>query len=242
MRKSRMVVVCLGFVTTLSGQETFEVASVKPHPGMISFSADPAVKGNRVTATASTLLDLIQVAYHARRDQILGAPGWAESDHYDLEAKAGADVISPDQMRRMLQILLGERFQLRIHHETREVPMYALVVGKKGLKLKESSSDEAPMGRIRGDGSGMHMEVAQGTMAQLATRLSGNGAERPVVDKTGLTGMYSYKLDWVNGAGADTELPPLLVALQDQLGLRLEPTKGTSDLIVVDRVERPSAN
>jgi uncharacterized protein (TIGR03435 family) len=120
--------------------------------------------------------------------------------------------------------------------------MYALVVYRKGPKLRESSPDEAPKGRITGDSSGMHMEVAKGTMAQLANRLSGNGAGWPVVDKTGLTGIYSYKLDWVNAPGTDSELPPLSVALQDQLGLRLEPTKGTSEMIIIERVERPSAN
>jgi uncharacterized protein (TIGR03435 family) len=242
MRKLRTLVVCLGFASIVRGQESFEIASIKLHPGIITFSADPSVKGNRVTATASTLFDLIEVAFHARRDQILGAPGWAGSDHYDLEAKAGASVITTGQMRQMLQTLLAERFQLRIHHETREVPMYALVVGKKGPKLRESSPDEEPRGRIAGDGLGVHMVVANGTMSQLANRLSSNGAGRPVIDKTGLTGIYSYKLDWANEAGTDSELPSLSVALQEQLGLRLEPAKGDSDVIIIDRVERPSQN
>jgi uncharacterized protein (TIGR03435 family) len=242
MRMSGTLAVWLGLAAFGQAQESFEVASVKPHPGIVTFAADPSVKGNRVTATASTLLDLIEVAYHARRDQLLGAPGWADSDHYDLEARAGASAITTDQMRRMLQALLAERFQLRIRHETREVPMYALVVSKKGPKLRESSPDEVPKGRITGSGSGMHMEVAKGTMAQLANRLSGNGAGRPVVDETGLTGVYSYELDWGNAAGPDSELPTLSVALQEQLGLRLEPIKGTSDFIIVEHVERPSAN
>jgi uncharacterized protein (TIGR03435 family) len=242
MRVTATVAVCLGVAAFVQAQESFEVASIKPHPGVITFSADPSVKGNRVTATASTLLDLIESAYHARRDQILGAPGWIDSDHYDLEATAGASTITVDQMRRMLQTLLAERFQLRIHHETREVPMCALVLDKRGPKLKVSSPYEPPKGRITGDGSGMHMEVAKGTMAQLASRLSSNGAGQPVMDKTGLTGVYSYKLDWVNAPGADSELPTLSGALQEQLGLRLEPTKGTSDIIVVEHAVRPSAN
>jgi uncharacterized protein (TIGR03435 family) len=242
MRVMAIVVVCLAMAAFARAQESFDVASIKPHPGVITIAADPWVKGNRVTATASTLLDLIESAYHARRDQIVGAPGWVDSDHYDLEAVAGTSTITTDQMRRMLQALLADRFQLRVHHETKEVPMFALVVDKKGAKLKESLPDEPPKGRITGDGSGMHMEVAKGTMAQLAGRLSSNGAGHPVMDKTGLTGIYSYKLEWVNAPGSDSELPILPVALQEQLGLKLEPTKGTSDMIVVEHVARPAAN
>lgn len=242
MRTIRTLTVCLSFATIISGQESFEVASIKPHPGIITFAADPAARGNRVIATASTLFDLIEVAYHVRRDQISGAPGWADSDHFDLEAKASANTITTEQMRPMLRTLLAERFQLQVHHEMREVPMYALVVAKNGPKLKEWSPDTAPMGRITGDGSGMHMEVSKGTMAQLASRLSSNGAGRPVTDKTDLTGVYTYKLDWVNAPGSDSELPLLVVALQEQLGLKLEAIKGVSDIIVIDRAERPSVN
>jgi uncharacterized protein (TIGR03435 family) len=242
MRVTATVVVCLGMAAFVQAQESFEAASIKPHPGVVTFAADPSVKGNRVTATASTLLDLIESAYHARRDQILGAPGWVDSDHYDLEATAGASAITTDQMRRMLQTLLAERFQLRIHRETRAVPMFALVVDKKGPKLRDSLPDEPSKGRITGDGSGMHMEVAKGTMAQLADRLSSNGAGQPVMDKTGLTGIYSYRLDWVNAPGSDSELPSLPAALEEQLGLKLEPTKGTSAMIVIEHVERPTGN
>jgi uncharacterized protein (TIGR03435 family) len=109
--------------------------------------------------------------------------------------------------------------------------------------LQESPPAEEPKGRISGDGSGSHMEVAQGTMAQLALRLSGNGAGRPVFDKTGLTGKYSYKLNWMNGTpGPDSEWPSLFVALQEQLGLKLEPAKGPSEIISIDHAQKPSVN
>jgi len=235
------VVVCLNLAAVAYGQASFEVASIKPHPGIITSSSDPSVKGNRVTATASTLRDMITTAYRLRYDQISGAPGWAASEHYDLDARAAA-AINADQMRQMLQSLLADRFQLQIHRETREVPMYALVVGKNGPKFKESSPDDQPKSSIRGDGTGMHMDVAKGTMPQLAARLSGNGAGRPVIDRTGLAGSYTFKLEWVNSAGADSELPSLFVAVQDQLGLKLEPASGPSEIIVIDHAEKPSAN
>ena len=84
MRKGRVGFVCLSVAAMAFGQATFEVASIKPHPGMVTFSSDPRVKGSRVTATASTLLDMITTAYHVRYDQISGAPGWVSSEHYDL--------------------------------------------------------------------------------------------------------------------------------------------------------------
>jgi bla regulator protein BlaR1 len=147
-------------------------------------------------------------------------------------------------MRTMLQALLADRFQLKVHRETREVPMYALVVAKNGAKLQESSVDDQPRGSTTGDGSGMHMDIARGTMTQLANRLSVNGAGRPVLDRTGLTGIYTFKLNWVNAVASvsDSALPPLDLALQEQLGLRLESIKGPLEILVIDHAEKPTAN
>ena len=99
MRNSRVGFVCLSLAAMAFGQASFEVASIKPHPGIVTSSSDPRVKGSRVTATASTLLDMITTAYHVRYDQISGAPGWASSDHYDLEARAGEQAITTEQVK-----------------------------------------------------------------------------------------------------------------------------------------------
>src|SRR5580704_7104904 len=121
--KSWALLVCLDAAGILCAQATFEVASIKAHPGIITFSADPSVKGNRVTATASTLLDMMTVAYHVRYDQISGGPNWIRSDHFDLDARAeGEGARNTEEIRPMLQALLADRFQLTIHRETREVP------------------------------------------------------------------------------------------------------------------------
>ena len=241
MKRSVLLVVCLNAVAM--GQ-SFEVASIKLHLPPIRISADPRVKGNRVTGIASTLEDMITVAYHVRYDQIAGGPGWASSDHYDLEAKAEGDApITDAQMRPMLQNLLAERFQLKIHRESKEVPMYSLVVAKNGPKFHESAPDEAPKGSIMANSSGMHMEAAKETMESLALMITGNGAERPVMDKTGLTGKYTFKLEWTRGMpGVESSSPALTVALEDQLGLKLVPTKGMSQIIVIDHAEKPTAN
>jgi uncharacterized protein (TIGR03435 family) len=241
MRTICTLVVCLFAAGIARGQESFEAASIKPHPGVIIISSDPAVTGNRVTATASQLADIIYTAFNVRRDQVVGLPGWAASEHYDLEAAAG-HAITVEQMRAMLRTLLAERFHLQVHRETREIPIYSLVLTKNGPKLKESAADETAHFSVRGNGASMLMVVAKGTMAQLASRLSGNGAGRPVIDKTGLTGIYSFRMEWVNDTAAVADLPSLPVALQEQLGLKLEPAKGPAEFIVVDHVERPSAN
>ncbi len=244
MKRTRRMPVAFLFLAAIAHAQTFDVASIKPHPGGITYSADPSVKGNRVTATASTLLDMITTAYHVRYDQISGGPSWINSEHYDLDARAdGSAAINAEQMRVMLQALLVDRFHLKIHRETKEVPMYSLVINKNGPKLRESTPADQPKGRITSNGSGMHLEAAQGTMAQLAARLSGNGAGRPVMDKTGLTRKYTYTLDWMNGTPApDSEWPSLFIALQEQVGLKLESTSGPSEIIIIDQAEKPSAN
>jgi uncharacterized protein (TIGR03435 family) len=248
MRRNRILFGFLGALELILAQgpsrATFEVASIKPHPEPITFSSDPSVHGMRVTATASTLHDLITSAYHVRYDQISGGPNWAGSDHFDMSAKAeGEGALTMERARPMLQALLADRFQLKIHLETREVPMYALVVRKNGPKLQESAAADESKSGITANSSGMHLTVSKGTMAQLALWLSGNGAGRPVIDKTGLTGHYSYELTWVNGTpGPDVEGPSLFTALQEQIGLRLEPTKGPSEIVVIDHAEKPSAN
>lgn len=234
---------CLSLAAAAFGQASFEVASLKPHPGIVTFSSDPRVRGSRVTATASTLLDMITTAYHVRYDQISGAPGWASSDHYDLEARVGEQAISTEQMRPMLQALLADRFQLRIHRETRTIAMFALVVGKHGPKFQESSPTDDPKSSIAADVTGMHLEFARQTMANLASRLASNGAGRPVMDQTGLTGQYTFKLQWAHEfPGHESELSPLPDALQEQLGLKLELTHGPGEFIVIDHAQRPSAN
>jgi len=227
-----------------AAQPSFEVASIKPHPGVIAFSSDPSPHGNRVTAVASTLIDMITAAYNLRYEQITGAPGWARSDHFDLEAKAGETAITRDQMRPMLQTLLADRFHLRVHRETKEVLVYALVVAKTGAKLQPSAETDAPQSRITvGPDAIIHRTVTQGTMAELAGRLSSNGAGRPVIDQSGLTGRYGYKLDWMNGTpGPESDTGPLLDALPRQLGLKLEPSRGAIPILVIDHAEKPSPN
>jgi len=222
----------------------FEVASIKAHPGEITFSADPRIKGSQVVGTALTLVDLLTYAYSLRYDQIDGAPAWARSEHYDLVAKGPGD--QPPtlaQAREMMQTLLAERFHLQTHRETRDVPSYALVVAKGGHKLKPST-DPTGGGHTRGTANGMHTETTRGTTDALASQLS-NSAGRPVVNRTGLDGYWAFTFDWIPAnrpVTGESDAPSMFTAIQEQLGLKLEPVKAPFNMLIVDRAERPSQN
>jgi uncharacterized protein (TIGR03435 family) len=148
---------------------------------------------------------------------------------FSLEAKA--DGANENELRQMLQTLLAERFQLVVHSATKEMPVYALVVGKNGTKLHEWK-DGDPMPAFGGANNFRDM----GTMRHFADFLSNSDAVgRPVVDKTGLKGVYIFYIEW----GADDDFLP---AMQEQLGLKLEPQKGPVDVLTIDRMEKPASN
>jgi uncharacterized protein (TIGR03435 family) len=224
---------------------TFDVTAIKLHKGVITFSRDPFIRGRSVTATASTLRDLLTYAYDVRYEQLAGGPGWIGDDHYDLLAKSeGEGVLTPAQARQMMQALLADRFQLQVHRETQEVSMYALVIAKNGPKLKPTAPDATGGYSVRGTDKGMHMEASRSTMEQLSRQLAGTSG-RFVVDKTGLTGLYAFTLDWWPANRTpppDSDAPSMFDALQEQLGLKLEPTKGPIEKLVIDRAQRPSEN
>jgi uncharacterized protein (TIGR03435 family) len=258
----------------------FEVASIKPSMER-GFMAVRPLPG-RLTATA-TVRVLMQNAYAMQPFQIVGGPDWINSERYGIEAKADGDA-SRAQMFLMLQSLLEDRFHLKTHRETKELPVYALVAAKSGLKLptpKEGScvspaADAAPDwygGRVAppqpgptplarcGEAKvvlvlepiGARIQGGKVGMAELARILS-MALGRAVIDKTGFTGLFDAKLDFTPdettaalpppppGTQQQFTNPSILVALQEQMGLRLEATKGPVDVIVVDAVERPSAN
>jgi uncharacterized protein (TIGR03435 family) len=258
-------------------QPKFEVASVKPSVNRGFMTVRPLP--GRLTADAPVRL-LLQNAYSVQAFQIVGGPDWIDSDHYAIEAKAAGDP-GRAQLFLMLQSLLEDRFHLQIHRDTRELPVYALVAAKNGLKLsppKEECMDPAPgalpPGRMQPPGHGqpplapcghvgIMLEPGGATMrggkipmAELIRALS-MVLGRTVVDKTGFSGLFDLRLGFLPdeitaalpapppdaaGASLDSRNPPILTALQEQLGLRLESTKGPVEVIVIDHVERPSAN
>ena len=181
-------------------------------------------------------------------DLIIGLPGWTQSERYDIQAKVDNDDVAKwkalplPQKRLALQPLLVTRFNLQFHHETRERPTYSLVVAKNGPKLLKAQlgtggSDQSTVtpGKIVLKGS---------SVSVLASLLSSQGLSHPVVDKTGLTDTYDITLRWSPDdiGSSDASLPSLFTALKEQLGLKLEYNKNPIDVIVIDYIERPSAN
>jgi len=223
----------------------FEVASIRPHPGVVTGSSNN-INGATYRGVAVTLVDLVKDAHGVQYNQVSGGPGWAASDHFDVEAKAGGDAaLTWDRARPMLQALLVQRFKLKVHRETREVPAFDLVVAKGGPKFKENTDPNVqhPGTITYGDASGMHVRATKAALARLIPQLSINLDRRPVVDKTGLAGAYDFTLDWARDnspAAADGSVPTLFTALQEQLGLKLEPSRTMLDMVVIDSAEKPT--
>jgi uncharacterized protein (TIGR03435 family) len=226
-------------------QPAFEVASIRLHTGPI-LGVGIVLSGSRITVTNSTVVGLITYAYDLKIYQVTGGPGWV-SDYasfgWDITAVAGdGGALTHDQARPMMQALLADRFQLKIHRETKEMPVYALMAtGKGGTKLKVSAPDAEGMMRMSG-GRTIKVEATAGRMEQLVAQLSGT-LRMPVLDKTGLTASYDYTLEWApENAAADVDAPTLFTALQEELGLKLESQKAPVEIFVIDHAEKPSEN
>jgi uncharacterized protein (TIGR03435 family) len=216
---------------------TFEVASVKPDTSGKGMSI--AFTPGRLTARAVTLKILILNAYNVSGFQVQGGPGWIDSDHFDVDAK-WTEGANPKQAPDMLQALLAERFQLKVHRETHEQAIYTLIVAKNGPQLTPAKDDERPS--IRGLGRG-RMQFQKASMLTLAENLAGN-LNRTVIDKTGLSGNFDFTLEWA----ADLSQPDpeqrasIFTAVQEQLGLRLESDKGPVEMLIIDSVQKPAEN
>ncbi len=241
-----------------------EVASVRLAPpseidsmkqsGRIPSAAFP---GNKITVSAMSLVGMVRIAYDVRVYQVSpGGPSWINDDAYDVEAKAEGDSsLTLDGFRQLLQTVLADRFHLIVHRETKEIPVYALVVGSKGARLTESKGDKYSM-RVGGG----QIEMVDGTIGRLTGALTSYVVDRPVLDRTGLTGTYDLTLRFApepvqrpsplpaafSPPNADpsipSDAPSLFTAVQDQLDLKLESIKAPVELLFIDHVERPSGN
>src|ERR1035437_3129140 len=173
-----------------AARQSFAVASIKPRVGTDG-SVALSVAGNRLRAVNDSALMLIGDAYNLQSEQVVGATDWMSEDRYDIDARTEDDgALTQDQARQMLQSLLAERFQAKFHRDAKEMPVYALVIGKNGSKLKPSVAEMPNMTMGTGGGAytgALHMTASKESMAQLARHFSHqNGVERFVMDKTGL--------------------------------------------------------
>jgi uncharacterized protein (TIGR03435 family) len=250
---------------------TFDVASVRQSPEADSYRVGGSFARGSSTfrATNFDVMNLLGFAYGVRWDQVDGRPDWRAMFNVEAKGDDAADEklakLSSEQAllerRHMLQVLLADRFKLKVHWETREGPTYNLVVVKNGPKLHEAkdeppSPEEAkkfgdrPIPHIYQQGDsrvGFDFIAHDCSISDLVPMLAGQFGH-PVTDKTGLTGKYSFKLRYhgirLSDRSADEldTVPTLDMAIQDKLGLKLEPTRGPVQFLVVDHIEKPSEN
>jgi uncharacterized protein (TIGR03435 family) len=251
----------------------FDVVSIKPTPPsddkvLIELLPD----GDTFHAFhGATVRMILQAAFDIEDDRIIGGPSWMNSDRYDIEAKVTPedaprlDKMNGEERRAMFIPVLTERFHLKYHHETRERPMYALVVAKGGPKLTKGVPEGAPEDPAKEHHKIMtvpgHIEADSVPMYVLADQLNRlHSLGRIVVDKTGLTGDYNFTLKWTpdnspfsmmestgNGLGQadngkDAAQLSMFTAIQEQLGLKIESEKDSVDVIVIDQIDQPSQN
>jgi uncharacterized protein (TIGR03435 family) len=221
---------------------SFEVASVKLNQTGGESRRAGTSPGGAFTATNVTLKLLISRAYGVAEAQIEGGPGWIDTETYDLSAKADTPLeMSREDVRPCLQALLADRFQFSIHRVPKLGPVFSLVTAKNGPRFQEHSGPGHAGIGVSSDSGIAVITATKTTMSRLAEYLS-NQAGRPVIDNTGLTGEYDFNLEWSIGERPGSPTPSVFTALQEQLGLKLNATKGTIETIVVDRAEKPSAN
>jgi uncharacterized protein (TIGR03435 family) len=235
----------------------FDVAVIRPNPGdttghshIWSSASDGNFRAQNVTP-----MELIRYAYGMPETRISSGPGWMRSAKFDLEAKSdpavdtllrGLDSAQErEQKQHMLQALLADRFALKVHQETRELPIYALVVAKGGVRFQPSKINGTT---INNGNAYITVTGSDHTIALLAEQLS-RTLGRVVVDKTGLDGRYNLTLKWSPDDAADGPVggsadagPSIFTAIQEQLGLKLESGRGPVPILVVDQLEKPSEN
>ncbi len=237
--------------------DAFEVATVKPaDPGPQSGRYITMQGPNRFVEKNYTLKLLIAAAYDLNPQAVYGGPSWIDSAHYDIAAVTPGDARpSHDEQMQMLRSLLVDRFNLKFHREAKVFSIYELVIAKDGPKLKataEAQDDPAVVGPGVVYPQRVSLPAKNATMGSFVSLMQRAILDRPVVDKTGLTGRYDFNLDWAPDetqfggdlppASANATYPPLFTAIQEQLGLQLVATKGPVSALVVDRAEAPTAN
>jgi uncharacterized protein (TIGR03435 family) len=227
--------------------QQFEVAVIRPNlAGAAAGTNFNLFDGGRLKITNEPVKLLLRAAFELQDVQITGGPAWLDTDRYDIEAKTGRpEKIERGQLKPLLQSLLAERFNLKFHHETRELTVYALVIAKDGPKFKARTEGDVSAMNTHGGPGKSQLQATAVSMDLLAGYL-GNRLGRIVVDKTGLSNSYNFTLEWTPGQAPnqalDSSAPSLVTALREQLGLRLESQKSPVEVLVIDNLQKPSEN
>ena len=255
-----MTAVILAAQSPGDGELAFEVVSIRENATTSSSGGGGPRPGGRFIYTNVRAIGLISSAYAIPSDRVVGAPAWAGTLKYDINA-IGKENANIDEIRQMLLSMLRDRFSLAAHIERRELPVYHLVLarsdGRLGPKVRPSAVDcENPEtarkaaktaastgGRIPCGISFLpNAYVIGGERIAILEPLLSTAAGRPVLDRTGLTGRYDIDLEWSRAGAEQPDGVSIFTAVQEQLGLKLESTTALLDVVVIDRFERPSEN
>jgi uncharacterized protein (TIGR03435 family) len=227
---------CITLLVSLCAAQTFEVASIRQNQSgdrHSNISVPDGPDGARLITQNVSLMTLIQRAYGVRQYQVEG-PDWLRDPKFDIQAALPTGV-RRDKIPPALQALLAERFKLALHRETRELPIYALIVAKGGPKMQAASEPNSTSGTWQDRG---HYKAQNESLAHFCEILSLN-LTRPVIDMTQLGGRYDFAIDYTDERGSDdsADAPSLFTALQEVLGLKLETRRGPVEMLVLDHVE-----
>ncbi len=249
MRRAVLVALGLSAPYWLFGQSparapAFDVAAIKPNRSPQSTMGGGLCYGGITSITNYSLSEIVQQIYDVRKFQIVVRPSWFGSEKFDIRARSESRV-NYQQCVLMMQALLTERFGLRLHRETRQMSVFRLVIAKGGAKLRKIP-DGAPIGVKTFNTNTGRLDTRGSSMQQLARMLAVTGElESLVIDATGLDGAYEFTLEWTPPSIPPdaSQLPGLLTALQQQLGLKLESGKGPVEVLVIDHVQKkPTEN
>jgi len=227
---------------------SYEVSSIKlNNSGSGNSSGD---FGPHLKATNYTLKSLVLLAYRIPEFQLMGGPDWIGTLRFDLEANAADGVrnLTPEQIFSLLRSLLEDRFQLKVHRETREGAVFNLVVGKNGSRLKETAEKGAHSSGSGHGGPDVAEMTGTGYSIEDLIRRLADHVDRPIIDKTNLSGKFDFKLTFdprplVSADSLNQSVSAdIFTALQEQLGLKLESSKGPVEVLVIDSVQKPSEN
>jgi len=232
-RAGRAVLFLLPVSVLIAADPQFEVATVKPNLSGSAGSGGPGARNGRFTGQNNSLKTLISVAFAVPEFEVTG-PDWLESQHFDVTATLPQGV-QPDQIAPMLRALLEQRFHLQTHRETVEMSYYALIINKGGPKIKPIVPGE-PLPPPPSP-KGLAVQMTNGTVQDFGESLARHQVDRPVLDKTGLTGRYHIVITYATEHSTEPG-PDIVTAIQEQLGLKLESQKGPIEVIKVDHADK----
>jgi uncharacterized protein (TIGR03435 family) len=225
----------------------WEIAVVKPSDPNDTGGQHIRMPGRHVMLLDTTVEQFLLIGYGVQVSQLAGEPDWAKTERWnvdgvpDVEGEPGFR-----QLQGMIRKILAERFGLELHHEQREMPVYALTVSRGGPKMVANTSDpDGWFDQQNGSANGRHVEALKNASMADLTEILQFHVDRPVVDQTGLKGRFDFKLQWTvddTQATAPDAPPGLFTAIQDQIGLKLDRVKAPAEVLVIDKVERPGAN